>query len=279
MKLVSHRYGKSRIRLCKVFRGEAGHEVKEITFHVSLEGDFAQSFVAADNSAVVPTDTMKNVVQALAHEHLGHEVEPFLFFTARHFLNRYPQVAKTVIQAEAVPWTRLTMDGTAHPHCFQPGTGVPTLARLEMDRTTSQLTSGVHNHVLMKTTGSGFAGFATCEHTTLPPTEDRILATRLEAEWTWHATPASYAASSEAIITAMTRQFALAYSPSVQATLHDMGQTALTTCPEISRITLRLPNLHYLRVNLSPFGIENEQTLFQPSEEPHGLIEATLARD
>jgi urate oxidase len=57
-----------------------------------------------------------------------------------------------------------------------------------------------------------------------------------------------------------------------------MGQAALSACPAIEQITLALPNLHCLLINLKPFGRENPNVIFVPTDEPHGQIEATIAR-
>jgi len=40
-----------------------------------------------------------------------------------------------------------------------------------------------------------------------------------------------------------------------------------------------MPNKHYLLINLSPFGRENKNDVFTPTEEPHGQIEAVVVRD
>ena len=39
-----------------------------------------------------------------------------------------------------------------------------------------------------------------------------------------------------------------------------------------------MPNRHHLPVDLSKFGLENRNEIFVATEEPHGLIEATLSR-
>ena len=72
MKLAAHRYGKSRVRVMKVIREGATHSVKELSVEVMLGGDFESSYTARDNSLVVPTDTMKNTVNVLAHQTLGN---------------------------------------------------------------------------------------------------------------------------------------------------------------------------------------------------------------
>src|SRR5688572_24631621 len=108
MKLVSQNYGKQRVRVLRVLRGETRHDVKEVEFGVRLEGDFAASFTNADNRNVVPTDTMKNAVHALAHQHLGSQTEPFAVLLAKHFLTQYPQVRRVTVETEERRWNRLT---------------------------------------------------------------------------------------------------------------------------------------------------------------------------
>jgi urate oxidase len=44
----------------------------------------------------------------------------------------------------------------------------------------------------------------------------------------------------------------------------------------VAQIHLSLPNKHCLLVNLEPFGMDNPNAVFVPTDEPHGLIEATL---
>jgi urate oxidase len=57
-----------------------------------------------------------------------------------------------------------------------------------------------------------------------------------------------------------------------------MGQAVLDVCPEINEITLTMPNKHHLLINLEPFGLDNPNEIFVPTDEPHGLISGTLSR-
>ena len=132
--------------------------------------------------------------------------------------------------------------------------------------------------MLLKSTGSGFAGYVKDEMTTLPETRDRILATTLSADWQFARAPANYARPNRTALEAMLKVFATHYSPSVQATLFEMAQAALEAVPELDRVRLAMPNKHYLLVNLAPFDLENANEIFVPTEEPHGQIEATVSR-
>jgi urate oxidase len=57
-----------------------------------------------------------------------------------------------------------------------------------------------------------------------------------------------------------------------------MGQAVLDTFEDVTAIRLTMPNKHHLPVDLRPFGLENRNEIFVPTEEPFGLIEATLVR-
>src|SRR5438309_8557606 len=92
-KLIAHQYGKARVRVLKVLRDGATHRIKDISIAALLEGDFTSSYTSADNSKVVPTDTIKNTINILAKQHLADEIERFAIVLGEHFL-RYPQVSE-----------------------------------------------------------------------------------------------------------------------------------------------------------------------------------------
>ena len=278
MKLSVHQYGKSRVRVARVLREGSRHSIHEVEVQVMLEGDFASSYTAGDNSLVVPTDTMKNIVNLLAQTELGDEIERFGLALGRHFLRRYPQIAECTVTLSEKVWVRVEVDGTSHPHAFIGNSSSQPWACVTVNRTGSTVSSGIRDLLILKTTGSGFEGFPKCELTTLPETSDRIFSTTVSATWDYSPEPVSFAATREGAISAMLRVFANNYSPSVQATLHEMAQGALAAVSEISRIRIELPNKHYLLVNFAPFDRSNANEVFTPTDEPHGQIEAELAR-
>ena len=138
--------------------------------------------------------------------------------------------------------------------------------------------SGFRDLALMKTTGSGFADFLRDKVTTLPEVDDRILATRMQANWTHGAVPTSYAQTAGTIRSTLEEVFAATYSKSVQDSLWRMGSTVLERIPEVEDITLSMPNLHYHEVDLAQFGLDSSNRVFLPTNEPHGHIEATVTR-
>lgn len=279
MKLSSHGYGKSRVRVLKILRDGPTHAVKELDVAVALAGDFETSYTSGDNHLVVPTDTMKNTVNVLAARELGAETERFARTLAQHFVEKYPQVQSATVQTSERLWDRMSFGGAPHPHSFLHAQQVRPRVTATASGGTVTMQSGVSDLLILKSTGSGFTGYPRCEFTTLPETTDRIFATSVTARWDWSAEPADYNAANRAIVAALLEPFAQNYSPSVQTTLYEMAQSALRACAEISRTHLSLPNKHYLPLDLRTFGIEGRHDVFLPTDEPHGLIEATIARE
>ncbi len=279
MKLLHHQYGKSRIRLLKVTREGEAHSVKELAVAVLLEGNFDPSYTAQDNKMVVATDSMKNIVYALAKDHLGPEAERFGLVLANHFLDRYSQVSKAEVHMTESLWGRLQVEGEPHPHSFSRSGEMKPFCHVTRTRDQTRVESGVQDLVILKSTASGFSGFYRDKYTTLPETTERLLATNLKAQWLFKDLPADYRLANRTIVQAMLETFAQNYSPSVQRTLYQMGESALRAVSSISEIQLSMPNLHCLLINLAPFGLKNNNEIFVPTDDPHGVIEATVSRE
>ena len=114
MPLIHDTYGKAGVRVMRVARG-ARHEVRELAVEIMLEGGFAAAFTAADNGAVVATDTLKNLAYVVARENLGAEAEPYGQALARAVLDRYPQVGTATVTSPHA--------GSATAARSTPGTG------------------------------------------------------------------------------------------------------------------------------------------------------------
>jgi urate oxidase len=278
-KLTAQRYGKGRVRVLKILRDGATHTVKEIDVSVLLAGDFESSYTSGDNTKVVPTDTVKNTINVLAKQQLGDQIEDFAVILGEHFLNRYKQIKSVEIQINERLWNRMQIEGQPHAHSFAAGGDTRKFTHVFCTSGQHVLHSGIRNLVILKSTGSGFENYPKCEFTIVPETDDRILATSFSSKWTYSKGPQSYASANTAILDAMLKVFAQNYSPSAQTTVFQMGEAALEVCPEISQIELAMPNKHYLLINLTPFGLQNDNEVFVPTDEPHGQIEATVARD
>ncbi|MDN5854288.1 MAG: urate oxidase, partial [Actinomycetia bacterium] len=49
--------------------------------------------------------------------------------------------------------------------------------------------------------------------------------------------------------------------------------------PEIGEVRFSLPNKHHFVVDLTPFGLKNDNEVFHADDRPYGLIEGTVRRD
>jgi urate oxidase len=274
--LTWNRYGKSRVRLVKLKRGRVPHDLVDLTIDVQLEGAFDAVYTEGDNTACLATDTMKNTVYALARQDPIDHVEAFALRLAAHFTGK-PGVTRARISAVEHRWDRLSAAGRPHPHAFvQPG-GEQWTAVVTRDASGDRVISGLTNLVVLKTTDSAFSGFPRDEYTTLPETDDRILATSLTATWSYRQGAANFALR-ERVRQALVESFAAHDSRSVQHTMYAMGEAALAAGDEVAEITLAMPNRHHLLVDLSPFGLDNPNEVFVATDQPFGLIEATIRR-
>lgn len=276
--LAENVYGKSGIRLVKVVRREGRHDLRDVTVAVRLEGDFASAHRDGDNSAVLPTDTMKNTVYALAKDHFDADIETFGLFLTEHFVRNNPPVARARVELSERPWERLTVGGRPHPDAFSRPGGERRLTRVSRTRQGAIVESGLEDLVIAKSARSGFSGFLRDRYTTLKETEDRILATAVKAFWLYTGAPGDFDRSFQGVRQTLLEIFAEHASASVQHTLYAMGEAALKRHPEVAEVRLSLPNKHHIPVDLSPFGLENRNEIFVATDEPYGLIEATIRR-
>ena len=276
--LAENGYGKSGIRLVKVTRHGGRHDFRDVTVAVRLEGDFARAHRDGDNSAVLPTDTMKNTVYALAKDHFDRDIESFGLFLTEHFVRSNPPVVRARVELSERPWERLTVAGLPHPNAFSRPGGERRTARVTWTRQGALVETRLEDLVLAKSERSGFSGFLKDGFTTLKETEDRILATAVKASWLYTGAPGDFDGSFRGIRRTLLETFAGHDSASVQHTLYAMGEAVLKDHAEVSEVRLSLPNRHHILVDLSPFGLDNNNEVFVATEEPFGLIEATLKR-
>ncbi len=279
MALISNTYGKGRVRVMRIRKDGPLHEVRELNVKAMLTGGFAAAFTQHDNSAVISTDTVKNVINIVARENLGLDTEAFGKVLAARFLDRYPQVESVRIELHEVKWERMLIGGKRHPHSFVLDNNGRPFVTIAASRSSIEVVSGMTGFTFMKSTESGWDRYYKDEYTTIAETRDRMCATSMDAQWRWSREPEDFASANAKILSTMLEVFATTYSESVQDSLYRMGTAALAAVPEIEEISLACPNKHYLLINLEPFGLTNDNAVFLPTDEPHGQIECTIGRN
>lgn len=281
--LGENRYGKSRIRLVTVRRGPGQHHLRDMTVAVALEGEFDAVHTHGDNTGVIATDTMKNTVYAFARDRLTGSPEDFALELARHFVG-YEVCARATVDIAEHPWQRvLTRDGEA-PDAFVRSGELTRLASVAVATDGSvEVTAGVDDLTVMKTTKSAFAGFDRDRYTTLPDVDDRLMATKVRATWGYRADVAAggaidFDAAWDRAMETLMHSLAAHFSRSVQESIWIIGTEVMDAEPSIDWVRMVLPNLHHWKVDLAPFGLDNPGEVFVSTTEPHGLIDATVHR-
>lgn len=272
-------YGKSAVRLVKVTRDTPRHEIKDLDVAVALEGDFAAAHLDGDNTLLLATDTMRNAVYALAKQHPLDSSESFGLALIDHFLAVGPTVTAVRVAITEFPWNRIDVNGQGHDHAFVRGAGERT-ATLTGDRSGARsIEAGIGEVTVLKTTNSGWEAFYREDFTTLPDTNDRILATVVSARWEYNNhSDLDFNALWSSVYQQLLTTFTDHYSPSMQNTLYRIGKAVLEAHPAIDKIHLSFPNKHHLVYDLKRFGIENNNEIFQATNDPYGLIEGTVER-
>jgi len=223
---------------------------------------------------VLPTDTMKNTVYALARKHGVESIEEFARDLARHFLETVPHLSHARLEIKEVPWARIDDSPTAFVQSGQERRATSFIAT----RAAETIRSGIQDLQVLKTTDSAFSGFMRDQYTTLTETNDRLLGTVLQADWLYTGKDIDFDATYSGIRAHLLATFATHKSLSVQQTLHDMADAVLQKFSTVSEIHLVMPNKHCLLVDLSKFGMDNPNQVFHPIDEPSGYIEALVAR-
>ncbi len=282
-RLTASTHGKSRVRVSKILRprkkppAEEEHRFLEAAVEVLLEGGVDAAYTDGDNANVVATDTIKNTVFAIARDTDFDDLPTLGRALASHFLATYDHVTKATVSLEGHTWHRLL----GCPHAF---TGSDAECRevtaIAERGQPLRLADGFGGLMLAKTTATSFENFHRDGFRTLPDAADRVLATVLTAGWAVNesADRRDFDALFATVRGALLGAFVDHHSVSVQATLYRMASAALDATDAIDSVTMSMPNKHHLPVDLSKLNRENDNVVFQVTDEPAGAIQATVTR-
>ncbi|ODR24989.1 factor-independent urate hydroxylase [Mycolicibacterium porcinum] len=278
--LGKHQYGKAENRVVRIYRDSPRHEIHDVNVSTCLRGDFSDAHLIGDQSAVLPTDTQKQTAYAYAKEKGLTAIEEYGLALARHFVADVVPVQAARIEIDEYAWERAVVDGAEHDHTWvRSGQEVRTAA-VTVDGAGEWVIGGLKDLVLLKSTGSEFAGFLTDEYTLLEPTHDRVMATSLVAQWRFTATTGiPWNEVYVGVKALLVKQFAVVHSKALQQTLYEMGKAVLEHYPVLTEVRLSAPNKHHFVYDLAPFGLENNNEVFNADDRPYGLIQATVTRD
>jgi urate oxidase len=281
--LGTNQYGKAENRVVRIYRDSDRHEIRDVNVSTALRGDFRDAHVSGDQARVLPTDTQKNTCYAYAKEKGIEEIEDYALALGRHFVDDVDPVDGARIEVEEYDWERIRVGGVEHDHSWvRKGQEVrTTVVTIDGKSHTQQawVVSGFKDLVVLKSTGSEFAGYLKDGYTTLKETHDRVMATSMVARWRYLGTDADWGKSYDSVKQIILEQFATVHSLALQQTLYESGRAVLETHTDIAEIRFSAPNKHHFLYDLSPFGLENPNEVFHADDRPYGLIQATVTRD
>jgi len=272
-------YGKTGVPIMKVVRREPRHEVWEFVVDVTAESpELERAYTRADNSPVVATDTMKNLVNYLSFAYDFSSLEDLALHIGRSLQRRYAHLPRWTVRIEGANWKHLAPGGVENPISFARTGPEVDFTTAIVDGEESILRNGIRDLLVLKTTDSAFSGFVRDEFTTLPEARDRMLATSITAEWKVPPSGVEHTGINHAVREIILRVFSELKSESVQHLAYETATAVLESIEEVEEIRLRLPNKHYFLVDLSLFGVDNSDTLYLPTTAPHGDIYLKLTR-
>ena len=216
-----------------------------------LGDDFLPAYTEGDNSMVVATDSMKNVIlrQALAYE--GSTLEGFLHFLGQSFTSTYPQLRTLRLSGRELPFVPVSVpaanDFAESAVLFDHRRGDAATATLALTGEDDGVAVTDHRcgrvgMQLMKLTGSAFTAFVRDGYTTLPDRRDRPLYIFLDVHWRYShladllAPDHARYVPAEQVRDLVAAVFDRFVSESIQHLVHEMGMRLLERFPQLAEV-------------------------------------------
>ena len=282
--LGANQYGKAEVRLVRVTRGAGpggADLLRDWNISTSLSGDLADSHLTGSNAKVLPTDSQKNKAYALAKE-LGRDVEPeaFAIELASFFVASQEPITRARVSVDEYGWTPIGATG----YSFARSGDLVRTTTVHVDSARGlSVVSGLRDLTLLNTTASEFWGYPKDAYTTLPETDDRVLATSVNASWRFRPEAVTdgpdWGAAFSLAKSTILATFAFTYTYSLQQMLYAIGAALLDAVPAVCEVRLALPNKHHYLADLAPFGLSNDREVYLAGDRPYGLIEGTVLAD
>uniref|UniRef100_A0A3Q2CAJ8 Uricase n=1 Tax=Cyprinodon variegatus TaxID=28743 RepID=A0A3Q2CAJ8_CYPVA len=244
------------------------HYLIELNANVEITLKSRKDYLTGDNSDIIPTDTIKNTVHALAKIKGVNTIEQFSLDLCHHFLTSFNHVLRAKVYMEEAPWKRLNKNGVEHAHAFIYSPEACRFCDVEQNLGTPVVHSGVKDMKVLKTTQSGFEGFLRDRFTTLQETKDRVFCTTVYSRWRYNKVQDVDFDAACCIF--------IIYSPdSLFLFLHLYTFLWPTFVEEIEIV---MPNQHYFTIDMTKMGLNNKDEVFLPLDSPSGNITGTVCR-
>lgn len=276
--LSSHSYGASHIRLLRVTRRGDRHDLRDLVISVNVEGEVADAFTKGDNELLLPSDTLRNTVHAIARDEALTEIEHIGVALAEHFMNHQPQFTRVRIELSEQPWARLPVGGRAQGQAFTTANSERRTAAVTSNGARMSVVAGLDGFTIMKTAGAAFEGYLADQFTTVQATPDRILSVAASATWAYLHEEVPFGVTWHGVRQLLVEAFVQQHSHSAEHTAHAMADIVLSSYADIGEVTVSLRQRSLPLVELEQFGLDNPRVLFRPEEAPELTAEVTLSR-
>jgi urate oxidase len=140
----------------------------------------------------------------------------------------------------------MIIDGIAHTHSFINGGSEKHTTIIIQSDAGVQVTSGIKDLLILKTTDSAFLDYIRDQYTTLKEASDRIFGTLCEISWDYVSAEVDFTGLYNNVRSCLLKTFSAHKSLSVQHTLYAMGEDVLKAFDEVREITLKMPNKHHI---------------------------------
>ncbi|CAL1593565.1 unnamed protein product [Knipowitschia caucasica] len=285
VEFVQTGYGKNAVKVLVIKRQGKHHDIIELKANVEITLKSRKDYLLGDNSDIIPTDTIKNTVHALAKIKGVKTIEQFSMDICNHFLTAFTHVLWAKVYMEEAPWRRLEKNGVGHVHAFILSPEADRFCQVEQDLNGLPVVhSGIKDMKVLKTTKSGFENFFRDKFTTLQDSKDRCFCTTVYSRWRYNKVydvdfDAAWKAVKDIIIDKFAGPYDTGvYSPSVQKTLYEAQVMVLGQLPEIEEIEIVMPNQHYFTIDMTKMGLSNKDEVLLALDNPSGNITGTLGR-
>ncbi|HKW20905.1 MAG TPA: urate oxidase [Ktedonobacterales bacterium] len=302
-------YGKLRVPLYRVYASPLSGvpSIPESAFTgrpnilIGLEIDlevFGESFLPAytegDNSRVVATDSMKNVILRQTLTYDGATMERLLAHLGSYFLANYGDMERLRLTAREMPFAPVqapTLDGqgfTDSVVLFERHHGSYNTATLSIERgeqgsvVITDHRCGRNGLELLKVTGSSFTRFVRDANTTLPERGDRPLFIEMDVSWRYADTADMLAPDhsryvpAEQIRDLAQMVFHEFVSESIQHLAHEMGTRILSRFPQLNEVSFEAHNRTPDPVAIS--DTDPRMKVYSAPFPAYGLIRLTMRR-
>ena len=224
-------YGKEDLGVI-AWRPDPALPALRMTLKISVGGNFLESYTSGDNSAVLPSDTLRRHALSEISKWDGDDCVDLTIRIGKRTLKANSAFTTVSVEAQVEEWPAC---GTVSFSGF----GIPYRVASTVRRGEVPEPSGGFSGLgLMATRGSAFTGFLRDDLTVQTEADDRPLVGTLDASWQYSPASTSHRAPVPFIAEVLRDAFSDRPSNSVQQLIFEMAVDALTRIEVLASIQL-----------------------------------------